>query len=327
MSETTRWGIVGTGRMASRFASDLPTVNGAVAAGVVSRDGERGKGFAERHGVQGVFPNLQALVADPAVDVVYVATPHFRHLEDVKTCLEAGKPVLCERPFAMDPDAARPIIELAQQHGLFLMEGLFTRFVPAIVKVRELVSAKAVGDVRMVTGGGAYRPDDTYPGHVFDPEHGGGALLDSGIDLVAMALMILGAPNSVKSHGVISDDGIDTQDGVLLGFPNGRMASVYVSMEADQPPDMLVLGSKGLIRIEAPLYCPHRIVLEKDGYAPEAFDLPASGFGLSYEAEEVARCLREELTESPVMPLEETLRLVSVTNEIRLQIGLRFPME
>ena len=327
MSDTINWGILGTGNMAKIMARELTSFAGARLAAIGSRTPEAAASFAGEFGIKGAHGSYEDLAADKDVEIVYVATPHFRHIEDVRLCLEAGKHVLCERPFALKPDNVVPLVNLARDKNLFLMEGMWTRFIPCMRKVQEVVAQGVIGDVTMLVAGGGFIPSDKTAPHIYDPDHGGGAILDSGIDLIALASLVFGRPTTVNAIAALSEEGVDEQSGILLGYGHGKIANLYVTIKATQPPYLTLLGTQGLIEVTPPVYAPHAFTVQNNKGERTSYDVPYEGSGYAYQIEEVVRCLRSGKTESAVMPLEETLQILDVTNEIRLQIGLRFPYE
>ena len=313
--------------MARIIAAELSALDGAVLCAVGSRSEDRAHAFAKDFQIPHAHGSYEALVVNPDVDVIYVSTPHFRHVEDVKLCLDLGKNVLCERPFALKPDDVEPLVQLARERKLFLMEGMWTRFIPGICALRELIADKVIGDIKMIVGGGGFIPTDETAPHIYDPDHGGGALLDSGIDLISLATMIFGKPTTVNGIAALSEEGVDEQDGILLGYSHGRIANLYVTIKAVQPPYLTLLGTQGSIEVIPPVYAPQfHLIVDQNG-SRRIHHAPFEGTGYAFELEEVMRCLRAGELESPLMPLEETLRILDITNEVRLQIGLRFPYE
>ena len=318
------WGIVGTGNMAESFASALGTIEDSSLVAIASRSEARARAFADRFNIPKACTGYTGLLTDPAVDVVYIATPHSSHSEISTACLQHGKAVLCEKPFAINAAQARAVIDLARKKNLFLMEAMWTRFVPSIEKLRELLSQQLIGDVQIMLAGGAYMPDFD-PGHyLFNKALGGGILLDAGVYLVALASMVFGKPEQVLATGQLGKTGVDEHEAILLTHRRGEIASLYVSHRARSAPDLTLLGSRGKIYMHPPVFCPGGLTLSVDGAADEVFDFPLHQGGYRYEALEVQRCLRAGLGESPQMPLEETLAIMETLDEIRSQLGLRY---
>lgn len=323
-NDTIRWGIVGTGGMAEAFTKALQAVEDAAPFAVASRTVQGGRAFSEKYDIPQHYGSYRELLADPAVDVVYIATPHASHSEICIACLEMGKPVLCEKPFAINASQARTVIELARKNELFLMEAMWTRFVPAIEKLRELLQQKRIGDVQIMLAGGAYMPEPDPQYYLFNKALGGGILLDAGVYLVSMASMVFGRPGQVLATGELGDTGVDEHEAILLSHQHGEIASLYVSHRAKSAPDLTLLGNKGKIYLHPPVFCPAGLTLCVEGQPEEVFDFPAPAGGYHYQVREANRCLREGRKESSLMPLDETLAIMETMDEIRRQLGMRY---
>jgi predicted dehydrogenase len=318
------WGIVGTGSIATAFASDLALLPDAALAAVGSRTQASADEFADRFDIGHRHPSYEALVTDPDVDVVYVSTPHPFHHDAARLAIEAGKAVLVEKPFTMDAAEARDLAARARASGVFLMEAMWARFVPHMVRVRELLRDGALGDVRSLMADHCqwFVKDRTH--RVFAPELGGGALLDLGIYPVSLASMVLGTPSTVTAVSDPAFTGVDATTSVLLQHEGGRHAVLTTSLEAAGPNRAAIIGTEARIEIDSIWYTPTSFrVITRDG-AVEGYDEPHEGSGLRHEAVEVMRCLRDGRLESEVMPLDETLAVMTTMDEIRRQIGLSY---
>ncbi len=323
-----RWGIVGTGNMARTVAGEISAMRdeGIELAAVASRDRGRARDFAARFGVP-------LAVGDPAefsaldLDAVYIATPHTQHSEQMLSCLRAGRAVLCEKPFTLNATEARLVLDAAAHGPVFAMEAMWTRFLPAMVALRELLAAGAIGRVRMVTGGGAFIPDRSKPGYLLDPALGGGALLDAGVYLVSLVSMICGSPRSVLAQGSLGPSGVDEQVALLLSHADDAQAAVYVSLQARRSPELEILGEAGRIRIGAPVFRPIRLTCWNRDGVESVHDYPIEGTGYGYQIRAVCAALRSGETECGIMPLAESLSIMLTLDEVRRQIGLRYPSE
>lgn len=327
MSETFRIGILGSGRMADAFAQSIANVDGAVVHAVGSRTQSGADAFASAHKLPHSYGSYQRLLEDEEIDLVYIATPHPQHRENALASLDAGKAVLCEKPFALNADQAREMIERARANNCFLMEAMWTRFLPSIAKLRQLLEDEVIGEVQLLTGGGAFMS-------AFDPEHyllnkelGGGVLLDAGVYLVSMSSMILGTPASVSAAGTIGPSGVDDNDAMLLSHASGANALLYVSLQTQSPPDLRVYGTRGEIHLHAPVFAPAVLTLRLFGREEKVFELPFTGNGYHYQVEEVLRCLRAGQLESSFMPHSETVSILETMDTVRAQIGMSYPSE
>jgi predicted dehydrogenase len=321
----TRWGVVGTGGIATAFATDIALLRDAELVAVGSRTQESADAFGERLGVPRRHPSYQSLVDDPGVDVVYVSTPHPGHFPAAMLALEAGKAVLCEKPFTLNAGEAAQLVATARRQGVFLMEAMWTRFLPHIVRIRELLAEGALGDLRTVTAEhGQYFPPD--PAHrMFAPELGGGALLDLGVYPVSFASMVLGTPSRVTAVSDPAFTGVDATTSMLMQYAGGAHAVLTATLTAAGPTTAAVVGTDARVLVDGPFYTPTGFTLTRRDGTSERFDHPVEGRGMWCEAAEVVRCLREGRLESDVMPLDETVAIMATMDEVRRQIGLTYP--
>ena len=327
MSDKIKWGIMGTGRIAGSFAIALKNLDDSELYGIGSRSEENADAFSHEYSVPKRFHDYESLAADPDIDVVYIATPHSLHKENCLMCLEHGKAVLCEKPFTINAAEAAAVINFARERRLFLMEAMWSRFVPAAIKLKQLIEDKIIGDIQYLFAGGAFIPEFDPDHYLFKKELGGGVLLDGGIYPVSLASWLLGYPDRIQSAGRLNSSGIDDHDALLLEYDCGAIAGLHVSMRTQSPPDITVLGSKGKIYVHPAMFCPSKITLSLFDAEETEIALPFASNGYQYEAMEVNRCLREGKTESKVMPLDETLAIMRMMDEIRGQFGLKYPME
>jgi predicted dehydrogenase len=328
-SPTIRWGICGTGRMANVVAAELAELSGSgpQLRAVGSRSREAAEAFAAHHGIPRAHSSYAALARDPDVDIVYLATPPSLHCENALACIEHGKAVLCEKPFALNGAETARMIRAARDRRVFLMEAMWTRFLPAIAAVREVVNSGSLGAIRLVIGGGGFVPvhDPRLP--LFDKALGGGVLLDAGVYLISLTSMLLGPPAEVVARGKLGPSSVDEQDVILLNHAGGAQAVLYVSLATRRSPDLEILGEKGRLRIEAPVYRPTRLTLQHGDEAPAVSEHPVAGSGYRAELVEVTSALASGRRESLVMPLRETLSIMQTLDTVRATIGLVYPRE
>ena len=322
-----RLGILGTGRMANDFAESLAGQPDLVLQAVGSRQKQTADEFAAKHDIKNAHGDYGALVSDSDVDIVYIATPHTQHCQNSLDCIEAGKAVICEKPFTLNADEAFAVISKARRENIFIMEAMWTRFLPAVVRLRELIDENAVGSVQTILAGGAFMPSFDPENYLFNKSLGGGVLLDAGVYLVSMASMVLGNPASICAVGRKGRSGVDENDAMVLGYENGANALLYVSLQAQSSPEMRILGDRGEIHVHAPIFSPASLTLRRYEGVPERLDLPFTGKGYQYQVSHVAECLRAGKTESDIMPLDETMSIMQALDTIRRQIGLVYPQE
>lgn len=317
---TVRWGIVGTGKMAAAFAGDLALVRGAELAAVGSRRPESAAGFGAEHGA--AVRSYRGLIEDPEVDVVYIATPHPQHRAIALAALAAGKPVVVEKAFTATLAGAESVAAAARSTGVFCMEAMWTRFQPAVVEARRLIDDGAIGEVRAVQADlGAYRRFDAAD-RLFAPELGGGATLDLGVYVVSIAQHFLGTPDSVTAAGSVYPNGADAGCSLLLGYPDGRGASLYYSLQTESPGRAVIMGTEGSIELAPRFHHPTELILRRNGSAPETFSRPALGRGYTHEILAVDEYLAHGLTESPIMPLADTLAVQGVLEQVLTSLGV-----
>jgi predicted dehydrogenase len=319
MSEPVRWGVIGTGGIAATFAADLELTDSGWVVAVGSRRMDTAERFAERFAVPNRHAGVEALVADPAVDVVYVATPHPLHHAHAQLALRAGKPVLVEKAFTMNAAQARDLVAIARAEGLFLMEAMWTRFLPHIAQIRDLLAQGALGEIVSVSAdhGQWFEQDRDF--RLFAPELGGGALLDLGVYPVSFASMVLGAPQRVLSVLTPAFTGVDGQTSMLFGYATGAQAILTCTLSARSPTRAAIVGTEARIEIDGDFYAPTSFSLIPRTGEQRRFEAPHAGRGLYHEADEVARCLREGLLESPLMPLDETVSIMQTMDAVLAQ--------
>ncbi|CAM5464671.1 MULTISPECIES: Gfo/Idh/MocA family protein [Streptomyces] len=328
--ESVRWGILATGGIAAAFAADLVDLPGAEIVAVASRRRESAEAFAERFGVERAYGDWESLAADPDVDVVYVATPHAAHRTAAGLCLEAGRNVLCEKPFTLNLREAEELVALAREHDRFLMEAMWMYCNPLVRRLKALVEDGAIGEVRTVHADFGLAGPFPAAHRLRDRALGGGALLDLGVYPVSFAQLLLGEPDGVAASAVLSPEGVDLQTGAVLSWQSGALASLHCSIVGGTAVTASVTGSRGRIDIPSGFFHPDRFVLHRDGRDPEEFAAdPADGprTSLRHEAAEVTRALRAGEKESPLVPLEGTLAVMRTLDAVRERIGVRYPGE
>ena len=325
MAEPVRWGILGTGNIAQQFARGLAGLPDAQLVGVGSRSLETAQTFATTFGAAHAHGSYEALVSDPDVEVVYIATPHTLHAENSLRCLETGKAVLCEKPFTLNAAQAQTVIDSARAKGLFLMEAMWTRFFPLFGTLRDFIREGRIGELKLLQADfGIVSP--VMQNRLFDPDLGGGALLDVGVYPVSLASYLLGTPTAVSSRAHLGNTGVDEQNAVVLEHQDGALAVLSSAIRAETPQEAFITGTEGNIRVCAPWWQPTELVLTTQK-GEERFESPLPHNGYAYEAAEVMRCLREGVLESPLMPLDETLNIMQTLDTCRAQWGLRYPGE
>jgi predicted dehydrogenase len=320
-STPVRWGILATGSIADKFASDLALVPGNELVAVGSRRPDAAREFAAQHGARRAHGSYEELAADPEVDVVYVATPHGRHLEDVRLCFAAGKHVLCEKALTMNADDSATLVAEARERGLFFAEAMWMRTHPNVRRLAEIAAAGELGEILQVRAelGFAARPDVA---RLWDPALGASSLLDVGIYPLTFAHLVLGEPERIVAAGVLTDRGIDVSGGATLTYPSGAIASIAWTQVAQGDNRAVVAGTEGRIEVAGRFHHPSGFTLVRGDDDQERTELPVTGRGYAHEIEEVAACLRAGRTESDVLPLDETVSIQRQMDDILSQLGV-----
>jgi predicted dehydrogenase len=328
MAKTYRWGIIGTGNIATQFATCLQVCDNAVLQSVGSRSQESADTFGRKFDVPNRHATYEGLIDDPEVDIVYVSTPHSLHKDNSIACLRAGKAVLCEKPFTLNVADSQAVIDVARETGLFLMEGMWTRFFPAIQKVEAWIAEGAIGSPRMVRADFGFWMDYGQRNRLWDPALGGGSLLDVGIYPITLAsIAFCDAPESIQGSAHISDMGIDEQAAFSLGFSGGRLATLSSAVRAKTDWNAYIYGEDGVIRIHERFWQPHKVTLTPREGEERTFEEPLESLGFEYEIREVMSCLDKGLTECPAMPHSRTLEVMDTMDTLRKQWGLKYPGE
>ncbi len=322
-----RWGILSTGHISDRFAEALKGLPDAELYAVASRTQEKAEAFARHHGIKKAYGSYRQLAEDPQVDAIYIGTPHVFHLENSVMCLRAGKAVLCEKALTINAREAEEMIRVAREEKVFLMEAMITPHVPLIKKIVRWVREGKIGEVRMIRASRCIERTFDKEARQLNLSLGGGSLLDLGVYPIAFAAMIL-EKEPVEALGTahIGEWGTDEQGAALLRYDNGAIADITYALRTETVNDAFIHGTDGYIHIDEIFAVPHRATrYNKEKKVVEQLEEPVTGQGLGYEAEEVMRCLREGLTESPLMPLERSLQIMRTMDRIRKPWGMRYP--
>jgi predicted dehydrogenase len=324
MGKVIRWGILGTGKIAKAMAVGLKDTPDAELVAVASRSDEGAARFGAEFGVPRCHGSYQALADDPDVDVVYIATPHPMHHANAIMCLNAGKALLVEKSFTVNRREAEEIVALARAKKLFVMEAMWSRFMPAIVEAKRIVDSGEIGKVASVSADFGFAASAGPEHRLFNPELGGGALLDLGIYPLSLSCFFLGPVESVQAVGELGETGVDVQTSFALKHRSGAVASCLCSLRAHTPCELTISGDKGFVRLNTRFHYTESLTVQLIDGGKRELTIPRSGNGYPHEAIEVGRCLRDGLLESPVMPLDESIALMGILDTMRAQIGVRY---
>ncbi|MCC2313911.1 Gfo/Idh/MocA family protein [Cellulomonas xiejunii] len=321
-----RWGIIGAGGIASQFANSVREFTRAQLVAVGSRHRDRAERFATAHGIPTTHVGYRDLVEDPQVDVVYVATPHSEHREHALLAIAAGKHVLVEKAFARNTAEAREVLDAARAAGVFVMEAMWTRFLPHVAALHQVIDSGEIGEIVNIRADHGHHFPFDPTSRLYDPALAGGALLDLGVYPVSWAHDFLGVPAGVHAFGQLTETGVDGQVSMILDYGNGTQATLNTTLWSRTPTTSSISGTEGYIRVAGPFYGPTSFRLERRDGRQWTFDLPAAR-GLQYEAAEVARRVAAGDTESPLMTWQGTLDVMTTLDEIRRQVGVVYPGE
>ena len=323
-----RWGILAPGGIARDWTAALHATTASRVLAVGSRSAERARTFADTFGIERAHGSYEDLVADDAIDAVYVASPHSGHREHALLALAAGKPVLVEKAFTRNAAEAQEVVDAARAHGLLALEAMWTRFLPHVDVVRQCLELGLLGDVVAVEAdhGQLLYPDG--PQRLSDPALAGGALLDLAIYPVSFAHLVLGAFDQVRATGVLAATGVDASDTIAVTSPTGVIGTLASTMLAKTPCTAAVSGAAARLEIDGWFYQPNTVrLIGTDDRELDRNEPPSREHGLAYEAAEFARLLEQGRTESDLLPLDETVRIMQVLDDVRAQLGVRFPGE
>ncbi len=322
MAKSFNWGIIGLGHIAKKFAEDLKVIENAKLHAVASRSMERAKKFATDFTVAHHFDSYEGILSCPGLDAVYIATPHTSHCEIALMCLKKGIPVLCEKPFAMNASELKSMIEMATQTNTFLMEGLWTRFLPSLNKALNIIRSGALGTLNLLEADFGFKAPFDPDRRLFNPNLGGGALMDVGIYPVFLSLLVLGYPKTIKALATFGKTNVDETCGMMFGYENQKMAILHASITTNTTTKACFHGSKGRLRINSRWHEPTSLTLMLDGEEPKDIFFEFDCLGYRYEAEELMRCVQKGKKESQFLPLGFSLKLMELMDAVRAEAGI-----
>ncbi len=329
MSKKIRWGILGAGKIAGKFASDLTLVKDAELVAIAARNAEKLRAFSLEHHPSYAFNSYEELVKCQDVDVIYVATPHGLHYENVMLCLRHGKAVLCEKAFALNLAQSRDMVELAREKKVFLMEAFWTKFLPQYEKVMDIIASGRIGEVKLIQSDFGFKAPEPKAQRLFDPLLGGGSLLDIGIYPVFLAQSIVGKPTQVHAFITPYESGMDEQCVMTMKFAGGALAVLSSTFAVDTPVEAMIAGTEGRIVLRNRFHnATGTVELVLGREAPQSIEVHREpGFGYQFEARHVNECLQKGLTESPVMTHGDTLMLMDTLDRIRNVCGVQYEVD
>jgi predicted dehydrogenase len=322
-----RWGILGLGSIAHSFANGLKNASGAELYAVGSRSSEKAETFGNEFGAARRYGSYEALAEDPDVDAIYIATPHPSHYADTLLVLNSGKAALTEKSFTVNANQARKLVEKSRKKNVFLMEAMWTRFMPVMIHLRALIAEGAIGKLRLVEVDFGFRADFNAESRLFAPELGGGALLDVGVYAISFASMLLGTPVAVTGLAELGQTGVDEQSAYLFKYPHGELAVLSSAVRTQTAQKAAVFGTEGSITIDSPWWHPTSMTLRRNGSDAKIIAPELIGNGYNYEAAEVQQCVKAGRIESNILPHSESIAIMETMDKLRAQWGLVYPGE
>jgi predicted dehydrogenase len=322
--KTINYGIIGPGRIAGSYCRALEQSPGSKIYAIASRDEHRAQEFAKQFKAEVWYGSYDALAKDQNVDVIYIATPHSFHEQQALLCLQHKKPVVCEKPLALSAASAKRIIAASKSNKTFLMEGMWSRFNPAIIKAKELIDDGAIGQVRHLTADFGFQKPYDPKSRLYDPALAGGAILDVGVYPLFLALYLLGRPEDISASAQLAPTGVDESCAIALKYADGVMAQLFCSMLVETKKEAVISGTKGMILIHTPWYKSMGLTLIRNNNE-EKIALPYNGNGFEFQVDEVNRCLAEGLVESPLLNHDFMIMKAEVSDEIIRQSGVVYP--
>lgn len=327
LKDEIRWGILGPGRIAHSFAEAMKHVPGGSIHAVAGRNLQKTKSFAEQYDIAKTFPSFQELLSDPDIDIIYISTPHNMHYEHIKLCLMAGKAVLCEKPLTINSRQSRELFDLAQEKKLFLMEAMWTRFLPVYEEVRAWLDKDIIGDIKLMTSTFGFKASFDPQDRLFNPDLAGGALLDIGIYNLSVAQWVKRKnPFSFHVDVQMSSTGIDAMTSITLKYADQSISQMTASIIVDTSNEFMIYGDKGNICINSPFWQATRATLNCDN-KKETVEQPFISSGFEYEIIEAQDCFSKGLLQSPNISWSDTQSTIEIMDNVRSEIGLKYPFE
>lgn len=324
MEKVIKWGIIGCGHIAPKFIEGINVLENTKVVAVASKSIDKASDLAKRHDIEYFYDDYEQLITNPEVDVIYIATSHNFHKENILQCLKHKKPVLCEKAFTVNGKEAELVINYAREQKVFLMEAMWTRYLPCIKEVKRLIESGIIGEVRNLEANFGFISPFNPEGRLYNKQLAGGSLLDVGIYPVSFAYYIFEKePINIKSSAKIGVTGVDEQTAIIFTYNDGAMAQLASSMTLQMSQLAVITGTKGIITLKKF----HRAVgytLQLNDEEPQEVSIPFESTGYNYEAQEVINCLNNGKLESEIMPLNETLQIMRCMDQIRADWGVEY---
>lgn len=324
-SKTFNWGVIAPGNIANKFCDDLEFVPNARVHAVASRSLERAQIFADKYGAKNAYGSYEEIINCPDLDAIYIATPHSEHYNNTLMCINAGIPVLCEKAFAVNSRQLKEMVALAREKKVFLQEAIWTRFHPSVAQVSDIIAKGTIGKIIHLSANFGFLAPFDLSNRIYNLSLTGGSLMDIGIYPLFISKLLLGNPKSIKAVGTLYETGIDLNCSMALNYESGATASLFSTVACETETSCTIYGEKGKIYMHPRFHETKGFTLSVTGEEDEFFPTERLGHGYSYEAEDVQRCLSEGLIENDKLPLQFSLELMAIMDEVRNQIGLIYP--
>lgn len=320
------WGIIGLGKISNKFATALKTVADGNIYAVASRSQSKADEFAETHQAKIAYGSYEALFQDKNVDVVYIGTPHVFHAENAIAAIQNGKHVLCEKPISVNRKLAQKMFDCAKANNVFLMEALWTRFIPSFIEAKRLIENGEIGEVKSIIADFGFRSNAEPSSRVFNPKLGGGSLLDVGIYPIFLALNILGKPNVIKAVANLNEQGTDDTCGMIFQYEN-TVANLTSSLVTNQKVEATIFGTTGTLQLNNRFHEPTSISIIRDSKVEKTLEFEEKHNGMQHQIYEVHHCINNQKIQSEMMSWNDSLLLQEVMDEVRKQVGVRYEQD
>jgi len=324
MDDKFKWGIIGLGKIANLFAADLPFSKNGVIHAVASRSIDKAKDFAKLYGAKHAFGSYEEILAVGDLDAIYIATPHSLHHDNTVMCLQAGIPVLCEKPLAINSHQVTAMINIARKNNVFLMEALWTRFLPHYIDVKRIVDSGVLGPIIQLKADFGFEANPKEHNRLFKKALGGGALLDIGIYPIFAALDLLGSPTGIVANASFGDTGVDEKVDINLNYGDTCTALLHCTLLEDTPTELVITGEHGTLHVDSRFHEPNNYDLRIRDKNRKISNFKYNCNGYKYEADEVARCIRLGQAESDLMSLDSSAKLIQLLDQVRIKAGIYY---
>jgi predicted dehydrogenase len=325
MKKNYRWGILGAGRIAEKFCTALCFVEGSEVYAVASSDIARAKEYASKFNASKFYNSYEELVKDERIDIIYIATPHAFHYEQALLCLNNHKPVLCEKPLSLSQKQTAEIFAVATEKKLFLMEGMWTRFMPFLEKILSLIKNNVIGSPQYINADFGFTAPVDFNGRLYNKSLGGGSILDIGVYCIFLVTLLFGKPSAIQSLSKLTETGVDAYANMIMQYPGGETAHLLTSIIFNTAIEVEIIGTKGRIKIDSPWYKATAFSVHSVNGESQNFSMPHASNGFEYEIREVMHCLDKGLLQSGKMPHSLSLSLGKTMDEVLRQAGVNYP--